>query len=310
MYNANVIEVLVASPGDTNNQRETIRQAVLRWNSTESRHFGVVLLPVMWETHTYPDLSQPAQPSINKQIVDDADILIATFWTTLGTPTADAQSGTVEEIERFTTNGKHVCLYFCDMPVVPLDQDTNDLDSLRGYRDDVKSKGLFSSYRSIEELSGKVRDDLTKLIHDQRESGHIAAVVGNDGNASTQGSVASRDVDQALSELQNSLRGYLAKWETVFGSLGDDYSVDKRLSLASEIKSVLLEVIRMASTEAPGAPFVAELSQLASNAAAVARIRVYMDGGQSFGELTDSCRVLLETIRKVLAEPWQQGGAS
>lgn len=64
MYDAKVLEVLIASPSDTGDQRETIRQAVVRWNSTESRHFGVVLLPVMWETHTYPDLSQPAQQSM------------------------------------------------------------------------------------------------------------------------------------------------------------------------------------------------------------------------------------------------------
>jgi hypothetical protein len=310
MYNANVIEVLVASPGDTHDQRETIRQAVIRWNSIESRHFGVVLLPVMWETHTYPNLGQPAQASINKQIVDDADLLIATFWTTLGTPTVNSRSGTVDEIERFIDDKKHVCLYFCDMPVVLLDQDTSDIDSLKAFRDEMKPKGLFSSYRSLDELSSKVRDDLTKLIHDLRESGDITDVEENALRVSTQAGVASRDVDDALSELQNSLRGYLAKWETTFGSLGDDYSADKRLSLASEIEGVLLEVIRVASTDAPGVPFVAELSQIATDAAAVARIRVYLDGGRSFGELTDGCQALLESIRNVLAQPWQRGEAS
>ncbi len=308
MYKATAIEVLIASPGDTEDQRDAIRQAIIRWNSIESRHFGVVLLPVMWETHAYPDLSQPAQPSINKQIVDDADILIATFWTTLGTPTADAKSGTVEEIERFIDAGKHVSLYFCDMPVVPLDQDTSALESLKGYRDEVKSKGLFSSYRSMEELSGKVRDDLTKLVHDLLEVGHIDDVAAP-GDASAQAGGASRSIDQALSELRNTLRGYLAKWETVFAGLTDDYSADKRLSLASEIEGVILEIVRIAAADAPDAAFVAELSQLASTAAVVARTRVYLDGGQSFGELTEGCKALLEAVKSVVAQPWNTGDA-
>lgn len=116
MYDAKVLEVLIASPIDTPEQRAAIRDAVVRWNETEPRHFGVVLLPVMWETHTYPDLSAPAQPVINKQVVDRADIVIATLWTTLGSRTAEAESGTVEEIERARKAEKPVLLYFCDMP--------------------------------------------------------------------------------------------------------------------------------------------------------------------------------------------------
>ena len=174
MYDAKVLEVFIASPSDTTEQRAAIHDAVIRWNETESRHLGVVLLPVMWETHTYPDLSAPAQPVINKQVVDQADVVIATFWTSLGSPTAEAESGTVEEIERARNAGKHVVLYFCDMPVAPLDSDTTRLDELRAYKERLKTEGLFSSYSSIDELREKVRKDLTRFVHDRVKSGDLA----------------------------------------------------------------------------------------------------------------------------------------
>lgn len=301
MYDAKVLEVLIASPSDTSDQRTTIRQAVVRWNSTESRHFGVVLLPVMWETHTYPDLSQPPQRSINKQIVDDADILIATFWTTLGTPTADDESGTVEETNRFRYAGKHVLLYFCDMPMTPLDNDLTALDALKAFRERMKTQGLFSSYRGLDELGGKVREDLTKLIHDQGEGGAFAGTPS--GPPEPQGG-SPRDVASALSELHNQLRGYVTKWQAMLHALTDDFSVDKRVSLASEIERITLEVLRLASTEAPGAPFVAELSRIASEAHTVAATRVYMDGGLSFGKLTDGCNKLITDTAALVDRDW------
>ncbi len=303
MYDAKVLEVLIASPSDTKEQREAIRLAVVRWNSTESRHFGVVLLPVMWETHTYPDLSQPAQRSINKQIVDDADILIATFWTTLGTPTGDAESGTVEEITRFRDADKHLLLYFCDMPIAPLDNDMTALEALRTYREQTKKKGLLSSYRSLDELSSKVRDDLTRLIHDLGERGDFAGLSPQD-NRPGPTSDMSRDIGKALSELRNQLRGYLAKWETVFHALEDDFSVDKRQLLASEIEQVTLEVLRIASTDSPGALFVIELSRIASDAHGVASTRVYLDGGRSFGTLTEGCRTLISEVSGLVEQEW------
>lgn len=307
MYDAKVLEVLIASPSDTGEQRETIRQAVVRWNSTESRHLGVALLPVMWETHTYPDLSQPAQPTINGQIVDDADILIATFWTTLGTPTTEAESGTVEEIMRFRTASKHVLLYFCDMPTAPLDNDTTALDSLRTFREQMKREGLFSTYRNLHELNEKVRDDLTKLIHDQGERGDFSGPSSGGGRPGPGGNQPD-DGRNTLEDLRKQLRGYATKWNTLFRALTDDFSVDKRQSLAADIERVTLEVLRIASTEAPDAPFLTELSRIATEAHSVASIRVYMDGGQSFGRLTDGCQTLIADISTLVEQVWEPSG--
>jgi hypothetical protein len=79
---------------------------------------GVLLQPLMWERDATPEAGAP-QAVINRQLVDKADILIGLFWTRLGTPTTEAESGTVEEIERMIAADKPVLLYFSRLPVVP-----------------------------------------------------------------------------------------------------------------------------------------------------------------------------------------------
>jgi len=231
MYEAKVLEVFIASPSDTNPQRGAIHDAVVRWNETESRHLGLVLLPVMWETHSYPDLSAPAQPVINEQVVDQVDVVIATFWTTLGSPTDSAESGTVEEIQRARNAGKHVLLYFCDMPVAPLDSDTTKLDELKAYKERVKKEGLFSSYSSIEELRDKVRKDLTRLVHRRLEDGDLAPAATQrvdlgDTNTAPDGQTERTAATSALNQVRSELRGYVAKWKSIIATFEEDPSAD------------------------------------------------------------------------------------
>jgi hypothetical protein len=312
MYDAKVLEVLIASPSDTPEQRAAIHDAVVRWNETEPRHFGVVLLPVMWETHTYPDLSAPAQPMINKQVVDLADIVIATFWTTLGSRTVEADSGTVEEIERARKAEKPVLLYFCDMPVAPLDNDTTTLDELRVYKERIKTEGLFSSYSSIDELREKVRKDLTRLVHDRVESGDLASTAIRSDNANgapeTEGEGAA--TTSALAEIRSQLRGFVTKWQSVVGSFEGDYSADTRQSLATEMEQVILSVVQHVATVAPEAPVLQELPAVAQDAHAVAATMLYLDGGRSFTQLTDGCIELVQRVSALVQQEWELAGST
>ena len=58
-----------------------------------------MLEPVGWETHSVPELGDRPQAIINRQILRESDLLIAVFWTRIGTATGAHPSGTVEEIE-------------------------------------------------------------------------------------------------------------------------------------------------------------------------------------------------------------------
>ena len=112
-YNARVIEVLIASPSDVSTERAIARDEILEWNIVNSRRDETVLLPVGWETHASPEIGRTAQALINETVVDRCDILVAMFWKRIGTPTATAPSGTVEEIRRHVEHGKLAMVYFC-----------------------------------------------------------------------------------------------------------------------------------------------------------------------------------------------------
>lgn len=127
-----IVEVLIASPSDTMQQRDAIERAIHDWNGVHAIEFGVVLLPRRWERDTYPTMGASPQQIVNRQIVDRSAVLVGVFWTRLGTRTDDADSGTAEEVERFIAAGKPAHLYFSNQPAAPGTIDTDQLDRLIG----------------------------------------------------------------------------------------------------------------------------------------------------------------------------------
>jgi TIR domain len=101
--------------------------------------------------------------------------------------------------------------------------------------------------------------------------------------------------------LKRQLQGHLARWQALFAGLEDSTSIDERVELAAEIQQVLLEAVRMAMTFDPDDPLGSALAKIAQRAASVKRIRIYIDGGKSFGELTDGCKGLIEDVEAALA---------
>src|SRR5471030_2439313 len=116
-YKAKVIKVMIATPSDVAEERRVIRDTVYEWNYVHSEDKDLVLMPVGWESHASPSMGERPQAIINKQVLENCDLLIAAFWTRLGTPTGKASSGTVEEIEEHLKAGKPAMIYFCSKPV-------------------------------------------------------------------------------------------------------------------------------------------------------------------------------------------------
>ena len=57
-YQATVVRVLIASPGDTVNERRVLREAIEDWNSLHGE-LGVYLQPMMWEREATPENRRP-----------------------------------------------------------------------------------------------------------------------------------------------------------------------------------------------------------------------------------------------------------
>jgi nucleoside 2-deoxyribosyltransferase len=165
-FDAKVVRLLIASPGDTVDARRVAKETVEEWNSLHAETSRIMILPVMWERDVVREMGGRAQAVVNRQIVDAADALVGLFWTRLGTPTEDAESGTVEEVERLIAAGKPVLLYFSDEPVVPTSIDTEQYERLTAFRDDVRSRGFVDGYASLDELRWKLMKALTRTVRD------------------------------------------------------------------------------------------------------------------------------------------------
>lgn len=127
---ASVLKVLIATPGDTGDEVAAVKESLHDWNSARAENAQVILLPRHWKSDAVPRLGAGSgQGVINKQLVDSADIVIAVFDSRLGHPTADAVSGTAEEIQCAIDAAKHVHIWFSNEPIGR--KAAEDLDQLR-----------------------------------------------------------------------------------------------------------------------------------------------------------------------------------
>lgn len=166
VYQANVVSVMIASPGDVMKERELVRGIIHETNDLHAANNKTVLLPVGWETHAAPELAGRAQEMINKNILDKCDLLVGIFWTRLGTPTGEAESGTVEEIKRHVDAGKPAMIYFSSVPVAPGSYDVDQWEALLAFRDWCKGKGLIEFYDDTSGFIEKFRRQLQIILRD------------------------------------------------------------------------------------------------------------------------------------------------
>ena len=163
-YQTTTYRILIASPSDVTSVREAITGIIHRWNGVNSDYYKVVLLPVKWETDTAPEVGDRPQAIINRQIVENCDILIGIFWTRIGTETKKAESGTVEEIEYFIKANKPAMIYFSLEPTDPKKYDLKQKKRLDKFEEEIKKIALIEYFKSIDELKEKVDRQITKII--------------------------------------------------------------------------------------------------------------------------------------------------
>jgi hypothetical protein len=154
-FSANVLQILVASPGDVGDERDVIPEVINEWNAVSARQTNSILMPVKWETHSAPLLGNRPQAVINQQLVTECDLLVGVFWTRIGTHTGVSVSGTAEEIEQFVDKNKPVMLYFSQMPVDPDKIEVDQFSTLRLFKEKMRLKGLTESYSGIPDFRQK-----------------------------------------------------------------------------------------------------------------------------------------------------------
>ena len=154
-YTANVLRAMIASPSDTIEARDAVEAAIFGWNGANAHAKQAILQPWRWETSSVPVLGDHAQSLINSQGVDESDVVFALFGSRLGSPTPDAVSGTVAEVERALEQGKPVHLYF-STAALPNDVDTAQLEGLRAFKTEISERGLLGEFSSVSQLGYEV----------------------------------------------------------------------------------------------------------------------------------------------------------
>ena len=162
---ANVLNILIASPSDVLEEREVVTRTIYDWNAAHFSATGILLNPVKWESHSYPASGDRPQAIVNKQIVESGDVLIGIFGHRLGTPTGVAQSGTIEEIEKFRTAGKYVALYFSTADV-PREADRGPARSPQGYQRDRQNDTLFFTFEDSQALHDHLTRHLPNIVEE------------------------------------------------------------------------------------------------------------------------------------------------
>jgi len=146
-FTAEVFEAMIGHPDEMDEEVEVIRGCIEGWNSMHARSRKLILFPREWKTDTRPEAKNP-QESIDEQITENSDLLIAVFKFVLG-------RGTVREIEKMAKAGKPVMVYFSSAPV-PQDL-IAEVAKVSKFKEENKDKIYFWNFGTIEDL----RNDVT-----------------------------------------------------------------------------------------------------------------------------------------------------
>lgn len=298
MFAAKVLQVLIASPSDVQVERDAIEDAIHKWNALNGGPLGIFLLPVRWETHARPGLGDRPQGLINSQLADMCDMLVGCFWTRLGSPTGEAASGTVEEIDRLRRKGAPVLLYFSNQPAVPSTIDTDQLGALTEFKAEIRARGLITEFSDPHDLREHVMTDLTREVR--------ATFLEAEHDQSTAVAPEPATVGSALDQYRQGLQIAIARAKARWSTLRNGHDVEAWRVLADALREELVELQAQLSVflNNPEAALVSDLELLSSNAADLADHHFYIDGGASASAFQRSMDHLLTNLTTLSQEEW------
>lgn len=140
-----------------------IKEAVQEFNEKKGSQLGIRLEARHWRDGTHSEARNP-QESINKQLCDECDYLLAVFYLSSGSAVASKEPGTYEEIKYFSKRNKQVFIHrFCGETEINL-SDLKKIDEIYEYikrLEEDRNNFYDKQYRNVDELKKGIIDDLT-----------------------------------------------------------------------------------------------------------------------------------------------------
>lgn len=188
--NETIITIFLASPSDVQEERKSLEYIVSELNKTWSKTLNTRFELLKWETDVYPNFGAYSQDVINKQINDEYDIFIGLFWSRIGSPTPNAESGTIEEFNRafkkYTNDNSSVdiLMYFKDEPISPSKIDYEQMSKIKKLKDKLgELGGLYWQFNNADEFESLLRSHLSKVA--QKWSKSTDSITSHKSNVSS-----------------------------------------------------------------------------------------------------------------------------
>lgn len=290
-YKANVYQILIASPSDVVKERKAIPEVISSWNAVNSADLGVVLLPVMWETHSMPEMGDRPQAIINKQLVKDCDVLIGAFWTRIGTHTGVAESGTVEEIEEFKAANKPIMLYFSSQPVIQDSIDQDQYKKLASFKNKCRKEGLVDQYNSISDLREKLINHLTRIVRDLQKTqpeGYDPSLYDIQPPKNS--------LEAAKEQFSSFIRKYEAEWTAERDS--EPYNIDEGKYILKRLGTDLLEYRSLLDGKTDD-KIISSMDNVIKETKILQKHMLYLDGGLSYRKFWESGDSLIQILKEL-----------
>jgi len=163
-----LLKIFIASPGDVKLEREKVREEIIGLQPVAQK-LGYMLEAVGWETHATPGMGR-SQELINAH-VRECDLFIGILWRKFGSPTGEAESGTLEEFnlarERHAKeHAPEIMLYFREVHPDFLSDPGPQLQKVLDFKRQIEDGhlALYQNYRDPEHLAHLLRQHLTEYL--------------------------------------------------------------------------------------------------------------------------------------------------
>ena len=168
---------MISCPGDVIRERELLKECVEIVNNERNDDSWVELR--YWVTDTFSDAGTPAQESINRQIVDESDGLIAIFNARLGSPVHEYPCGTAEEIALMLAAKKHVSLLFNNAPRIDLTRNDSidQITKLQAYKKEQSANSFYKEFKDEEGFKTTALQEIRLWLRSLNAAGNQVTIL-------------------------------------------------------------------------------------------------------------------------------------
>jgi hypothetical protein len=166
------LTIFLASPSDVARERCYVDEVIEEINDTVASSLGIVL-KVVHSGKTYPGFGQDGQTVLNKQIgnMKEYALFVGIMWSRIGTKTARAPSGTVEEFQRavrsFNRNERPDIWFYFRQPTPQLDTEekVEQYKQVLAFKKKVQRNALTCDYRNPSNFRDEFRRQISRWLN-------------------------------------------------------------------------------------------------------------------------------------------------